>query len=447
MAWYEEARFYHIYPLGLLDAPKENDYGEPVNRIKNLYPWIDHLKKLNVNALYIGPLFESGTHGYDTTDYKKVDSRLGTNADLAEFVKKCHDEGIKVILDGVFNHTGRDFFAFKDIKENRENSQYKNWYAGVNFSGNNEYNDGFSYENWGGYNLLVKLNQYDQGVKDYIEEVIRFWVDEFDIDGLRLDAADVLNFDFMKHLRYVANTVKEDFYLMGEVIHGEYNRWVNPEMLHSVTNYPLHKALYSGFNDHNFFEIAHTSKRICDMGLNRPDGAHLYNFIDNHDVERIVNKLNEKAHLKLANILLYTMPGIPSIYYGSEFGIEGKKENGSDDSLRPAINLEDYADAYETNPITKTVVALGKVREEEKALTYGGYRELKLTTTNYAFERSMEGSHVIVTVNNEANDAFFDVDAPDGTYSGVLLGQSVEVSGGRLSVQISANDGEVWVRA
>ena len=216
MTWYEEARFYHIYPLGLLGAPATNDYGEPESRLKELDSWIDHLKHLHFNALYIGPLFESGSHGYDTTDYKKVDTRLGTNEDLKEFVEKCHDAGIRVILDGVFNHTGRDFFAFKDLQKNRESSPYRDWYCNVNFSGNNEYNDGFSYENWGGFNLLVKLNQYNQAVKDYVEEVIRFWVSEFDIDGLRLDAADVLNFDYMKHLRYVANTVdKEDFYLMG----------------------------------------------------------------------------------------------------------------------------------------------------------------------------------------------------------------------------------------
>lgn len=447
MIWYEEARFYHIYPLGLLGAPQTNDYGEPVSRLKELDPWIDHLKKLHINALYIGPLFESGTHGYDTTDYKKVDARLGTNEDLKTFVKKCHDARIHVILDGVFNHTGRDFFAFQDIKKNRENSPYRDWYRGVNFGGNNEYNDGFSYENWGGYNLLVKLNQLNPAVKDYIADVIRFWVEEFDIDGLRLDAADVLEFDFMKHLRYVANTVgKEEFYLMGEVIHGEYNRWVNDEMLHSVTNYPLHKALYSGFNSKNFFEIAHTSKRICDMGLNRPEGRHLYNFCDNHDVERIINKLNNRDHWKQVQILLYTMPGIPSVYYGSEFGIEGKKENGSDASLRPAIDLKDYADAYESNEFTKTIAALGKAREEELAFSYGTYRELTLTTTNYAFERAQGDGRGIVCLNNSDDEAHFDVEAVNGTYMGVLSGEEFEVSDGRLRVVIKANDGEVYVR-
>ena len=115
MAWYNEARFYHIYPLGLTGAPEHNDYNEPVHRLRELFPWIKHIKKLACNAIYIGPLFESVGHGYETTDYKKVDSRLGDNQDLADFVSACHEQGIKVILDGVFNHTGRDFFAFQDI--------------------------------------------------------------------------------------------------------------------------------------------------------------------------------------------------------------------------------------------------------------------------------------------------------------------------------------------
>ena len=172
-----------------------------------------------------------------------------------------------MILDGVFNHTGRDFFAFRDLKANRENSPYLGWYCSVNFGGDNEYGDGFSYENWGGYNLLVKLNQRNSAVQEYFSDVIRFWVSEFDIDGIRLDAADVLDFEFMKVLRRTANQVKKDFWLMGEVIHGDYSRWANGDTLHSVTNYTLHKALYSGHNDHNYFEIAHTVKRTISISL------------------------------------------------------------------------------------------------------------------------------------------------------------------------------------
>ena len=446
MAWYDEAVFYHIYPLGLTDAPKENSYGPVEHRLNTLLPWISHIKEIGCNALYIGPLFESVGHGYETTDYKKLDSRLGDNKDLANFVSECHAAGIKVIFDGVFNHTGRDFFAFKDIQKNRENSPYRDWYCNVNFGGNTEYNDGFSYENWGGYNLLVKLNQRNPAVKDYICDAIRFWVREFDVDGIRLDAADVLDFDFMQALRHLANEVKPDFWLMGEVIHGDYSRWVNEGTLHSVTNYQLHKALYSGHNDHNFFEIAHTVKRLYEMGGSRPDGLKLYNFVDNQDVERIYTKLNNKAHFAPVHILMYTLPGIPSVYYGSEFAIEGRKEKWSDASLRPALNLSDFKDAVKTNPSTELIAALGHARQKSKALAYGDYRELLLTNRQYAFSRNFEEDSAIVTVNNDDNDFTMTVGAGNSsTYVGVLSGEKVSVNNGCITVNVKANYGELWL--
>jgi len=443
MSWYNEAVFYHIYPLGLAGAPKQNEYGEPVHRLNTLLPWIDHIKEIGCTALYIGPLFESVGHGYETTDYRKLDSRLGDNKDLKNFVAACHEKEIKVIFDGVFNHTGRDFFAFKDIQEKRQNSPYVNWYCNVNFSGNTEYNDGFSYENWGGYNLLVKLNQRNPDVQNYICDVIRFWVSEFDVDGIRLDAADVLDFDFMKQLRRTAEEVKPDFWLMGEVIHGDYSRWVNGSTLHSVTNYALHKALYSGHNDHNYFEIAHTVKYLQNMG-----DLDLYNFVDNHDVERIYTKLSNKAHFAPVHVLLYTLPGVPSIYYGSEFGIEGKKERTSDDSLRPALNLADYADAVEKNPCTALVAALGKVRQNTPALNYGSYAELMLTNRQYAFARDLDGVRVIVTVNNDDNAASMDLAAGNAAeYVGTLTGEKVSVENGRIHVTVAGNSGNIWVPA
>ena len=443
MSWYNEAIFYHIYPLGLTGAPKQNDYAEPVHRLNTLLPWISHIKEIGCTALYIGPLFESVGHGYETTDYKKLDSRLGTNEDLTAFVKACHEQGIKVIFDGVFNHTGRDFFAFKDIQQNRENSRYLNWYCNVNFWGNNEYNDGFSYDNWGGYNLLVKLNQRNPEVQNYICDVIRYWVSEFDVDGIRLDAADVLDFDFMRALRRTADEVKPDFWLMGEVIHGDYSRWVNGETLHSVTNYALHKALYSGHNDHNYFEIAHTVKYLQNMG-----NLDLYNFVDNHDVERIYTKLSNKAHFAPVHVLLYTLPGIPSIYYGSEFGIEGRKERSSDDSLRPALDYDKYSDAININPCTALIAALGKIRQNTPALSYGSYTELQLTNRQFAFARDLDGVRVIVTVNNDDNDACMNLPAGNAAeYIGTLSGQKVTVENGRINVTVRANSGEIWVPA
>ena len=434
MVWYEEAVFYHIYPLGLTGAPFENDYNETVHRINELYPWVDHIKRIGCKGLYIGPLFESKTHGYDTTDYYRLDRRLGNNEDLKNFVSYCHEKGIKVVLDGVFNHTGRDFFAFKDIQEYRENSWKKDWYQNVNFWGNNEFNDGFSYDNWGGYNTLVKLNLFNPEVRNYLLDVVRYWVREFDIDGLRLDTADVLNFDFMKELRLLANEIKEDFWLMGEVIHGEYHRWVNENTLNSVTNYHLHKALYSGHNDHNYFEIAHTIRRQRDMGLGNK--VHLYNFVDNHDVERIYSKLNNKKHFPLVHIMLYTLPGIPSLYYGSEFGIEGKKERYSDDSIRPQLDLKQLLS--EDNKHLKLIEKLTRIHNEYKQLSYGDYRELSLTTTAFAYARD----NVLVALNNSDDVAYFDLKV-EGRYIGAFSGKIVTSEDSNLHLVLSANQGEI----
>ena len=436
MAWYDEAVFYHIYPLGLTGAPAQNPYGEPVHRLERLTPWIRHIRDIGCTGLYIGPLFESVGHGYETTDYRRVDSRLGTNEDLRDFVAKCHEAGLRVILDGVFNHTGRDFFAFRDLQANRQNSRYLHWYCNVNFGGNNEYNDGFCYDNWGGYNLLAKLNLRNPEVRDYLLDTVRFWAAEFDIDGLRLDAADVLDFDFMRQLRAVAETLKPDFWLMGEVIHGDYGRWVNERTLNSVTNYHLHKALYSAHNDHNYFEIAHTVKRHLDMGMG--SRVRLYSFVDNHDVERIYTKLRDKSHFLPVHVLLYTLPGIPSLYYGSEFGIEGRKERWSDASLRPCLDLA--ALKARPNACLEIIAALGRVYNSESALWYGDYRELQLTTTKYAFGRG----DLIVTVNNAGEPAAFDLNA-EGAYVGALTGARASSDGGRLHLEISGNSGEIWI--
>lgn len=413
MAWYDSAVFYHIYPLGLCGCPHDNN-GETGEHFDKLNEWAEHAKRIGCNAIYIGPLFESGSHGYDTTDYRLVDRRLGTNDDFKQFVKNCHANDVKVIVDGVFNHTGRDFFAFQDIKQNRENSRYKDWYCNVNFWGNNEYNDGFSYDNWGGYNLLAKLNLWNPEVKNYHLETVKFWVDEFDIDGIRLDAADVLDFGFMKELRSFCNGLKPDFWLMGEVIHGDYSRWANNDMLHSVTNYELHKGLYSGHNDHNYFEIAHTIKRLNGIVGDKK----LYTFCDNHDVARIYSKLNNKAHMYNVAILVYTVPGIPSIYYGSEFGIPGNKENGSDWNLRPDLNLADFNEKDELPALYTT---LGHLKQRFPELTYGDYRELYLTTGQFAFARCMDDRAVVTALNNADNDAHMEINLPVGANKAVNL--------------------------
>ncbi|MBR3076906.1 MAG: alpha-glucosidase C-terminal domain-containing protein [Oscillospiraceae bacterium] len=433
MSWYQNAVIYHIYPLGLTGAPMQNPGAEPVRRLASLYPWVDHLAGLGFNALYIGPLFESVGHGYETTDYRKLDSRLGTNEDLRAFVSYCHGKGVRVILDAVFNHTGREFFAFRDLLEKRETSPYRDWYRNVNFRSDNGYHDGLSYETWGGYELLAKLNLQNPEVVRYHLDTVRFWVEQFDIDGLRLDAADVLDFGFMQALRQLADRIKPEFWLMGEVIHGEYARWVNDQTLHSVTNYRLHKALFSSHNDGNYFELAHTVEQLGALC------GKLYSFADNHDVERIQTRLRCKADYLPVHVLLFTLPGVPSVYYGSEFAVEGKKELYSDASLRPALRLEDYRnDAH-----AALIGALAGARRAEPALRVGSYEKLALTTGYFAFARRAGEREALVAVNNSGEPVTLTLPARLEGYRSALHGGNRYTENGQIRIELPPHGAEL----
>lgn len=435
--WYEKGVFYHMYPLGMTGAPKQNTKEGVTNRFDELNDWIPHIQKLGFNAVYIGPLFESSSHGYDTKNYRLVDRRLGDNEAFKNFVKLCHQSEIQVVVDGVFNHTGREFFAFKDIQEKRWDSPYKDWYKGVNFNGNSPYNDGFGYEAWQGHYELPCLNLWNPDVRNYLFDVIQFWIDTFAIDGIRLDCANVLDFNFMKEMRQKTSTMKEDFWLMGEVIHGDYARWVNPEMLHSVTNYELHKSLYSGFNDHNFFEIAHNVRRL--EAIHRK----LYTFVDNHDEDRIASKLKIKEHLLPVYTCLFTLPGIPSVYYGGEWGVEGKRTRTSDEELRPALKAGQDEELHV--PLTDWIGMLGKIHQENPEYHDGIYQELLLTNRQYAFARKAEKSICITAVNNDDQDVTIHVPVPihASTAENLFTGDVLPIENGKLALSLEGNGGVV----
>ncbi len=448
--WYERAVFYHIYPLGMCGVPKHHiDFvpGDvPEQHFKEMEQLLAHLKRLGVTALYIGPLFESEGHGYETTDYYKVDSRLGDNNSFKHFVEACHKENIRVVVDGVFNHSGRSFFAFQDLKQKREGSAYRDWYCNVNFWANNEFNDGFSYEAWHGYNILPRLNLWNPAVRGYLLDVVRFWCSEFDIDGIRLDCADVLHFDFMKELRSLANRIKPDFWLMGEVIHGDYSRWVNRDMLHSVTNYELHKGLYSGHNDHNYFEIAHTVRRLFDRGGLVREGK-LYTFVENHDVNRLIDKVNKTEHMENIYLLSYTLPGIPSIYYGGEFRLHGVQANGSDDAIRPAISQIQYQELAEKEKAFVDYLAmLGQAKELLPALSIGTYEERMLTNRQYAFARVSEGQTALVAVNNDESAAQVNIRAESGEYIDFETNERMICENGTIALQLPPHSGKLLVK-
>lgn len=421
--WAYESVFYQIYPLGFCGAPFEND-GVLEHRIKKVNDWIPHIKKVGANAIYFSPVFESDTHGYNTRDYTKIDTRLGTNEDFAEVCDNLHKEGIKVVLDGVFNHVGRGFWAFQDVLKNREQSPYVNWFGRIAFDGNSNYNDGLWYEGWEGNYDLVKLNLRDEDVIQHIFDAIRGWVKEFDIDGLRLDVAYCLDHDFMRRLRRFCDELKPDFFLLGETLHGDYNQIMNDEMLHSVTNYECYKGLHSSFNSMNMFEINHSLLRqFGPENWTLYKGKHLLSFVDNHDVTRVASILNNKKHLPLIYALAFGMPGIPCVYYGSEWGAEGRKEDG-DSALR--ISFEEP----QWNDLTDFIAKLAKAKKESKALQYGDFTSTVLTNGQCVFKREWEGERVYVAVNATDQDFWAGFDAGTSQATDLISENTVELNGG-----------------
>ena len=420
--WAYEGIFYQIYPIGFCGAPTAND-GKTVSRILKLKDWSSYLESLGISSILLNPIFESDNHGYDTRDYKKIDCRLGTNEDFAEVCKDLHAHNVKIVLDGVFNHVGRGFWAFKDVQEKKWDSPYKDWFC-INFDGNSCYNDGFWYEGWEGHFELVKLNLANSAVVDYLLECVKGWIDEFDIDGLRLDVAYCLDRNFMKRLRSFCQELKPDFALIGEVLFGDYNQIVNVEMLHSCTNYECYKGIYSSFNSMNMFEIAHSLNRQYgpeQWCIYR--GKHLMSFVDNHDVTRIASILTNKNHLPLTYGLLLGMPGVPCIYYGSEWGEEGVKAPNNDYALRPCF------EEPKPNELTEEIKKMIHVRTGSNALCHGSYRNVVLTNHQLIFERRTDDERMLVAIN--ASDAPFTAHNGElgGTMTDLLTGNEIQMSG------------------
>lgn len=448
MGWEADAIFYHLFPLGCLGAPERNPFsGPPINRLAGLTNWIDHLQKLGANALLLGPVFESSGHGYDTADFFKIDRRLGDDASLAAISRELHRRGIRIVLDGVFHHTGRDFHAFRDICERGNASQYCDWYH-LDFTRRSPCGDPFYYEGWNGNYDLAKLNLRNPAVRDHLFAAVSSWIERFDIDGLRLDAADALDLDFQRELAAHCRALKPDFWLMGEVVHGDYRKWAYPEGLASTTNYMAYKGLWSSLNDRNYFEIAYTLNR--EFG---PDGIyrnlHLYNFVDNHDVDRAASILNEPAHLYPLYTLLLTMPGIPSIYYGSEWGIAGRKLKETDAPLRPALDpiaMRRDAPHPEFAGFIKRLIA---IRRNHPALRAGDYRQLHVAHEQFAFARRESAESIVVALNAADQPADFALGVPDIERDRLVdvlnEGDSFEIKGGKCRFSVRPRGARILV--
>ena len=420
--WAYESVFYQIYPLGFCGAPFEND-GVQTHKIKKVEEWIPHMKKLGINAIYFSPVFESDTHGYNTRDYKKIDVRIGTNQDFKEVCQRLHENGIRVVLDGVFNHVGRGFYQFQDVLKNRENSPYLNWFH-INLGGNSNYNDGLWYEGWEGNYDLVKLNLQNGEVVHHILDAVQYWIDEFDIDGLRLDVAYCLDENFVRTLRSFTTEKKPDFFLLGEMLHGDYNRLMNDSMLHSVTNYECYKGLYSSFNSMNMFEINHSLLRqFGPENWTLYKGKHLLSFVDNHDVTRVASILSNEKHLPLIYAMCFGMPGIHCVYYGSEWGTRADKSQG-DPALRPCFEQPEW------NELSEFISKLAEAKKNSEALNYGSFRSVLLTNRQCIFERASGHERVMVAINADGAPFTAHFDAGCGMATDLITGQPHDFGGG-----------------
>ncbi|GAA0078665.1 alpha-amylase family glycosyl hydrolase [Clostridium sp. CTA-5] len=440
--WIRESIFYEIFPLGFCGVLSNNKIYQDKNSIKKLEEWIPHLKSIGINALYLGPIFESTNHGYDTKDYYNIDKRIGSNEVFKEVCKELHKNNIKIILDGVFNHVGREFWAFKDVQNNGKNSKFCDWFVNINFNNNSPMGDNFSYEGWNGCYDLVKLNLKNREVLDHLLHAIEMWIDEFDIDGLRLDAADSIDFEFFKILKKFTENKKDDFWLMGEVIHGDYTRWANKESLDSTTNYECYKGIFSSHNDKNYFEIAYSLNRLFGNGGIYKDLC-LYNFVDNHDVNRIVSNLKESEYIYNVYTLLFTMPGVPSIYYGSEWGLEGIKGKNTDEPLRPELDLDDIK-----NPNLKLldfIKNLSNIRIKLDALKYGDYKQVVVKNEQFIFVREYKEEKVFVILNLSDKDSLLDFEIQ--FEKGIdLLNNNKIIDGGKISLKVEAFSSKIIIK-
>ena len=396
---------YQIYPIGFCGAPKEND-GKTEHRILHVLDWIPHLQKLGITRVLFNPVFESDRHGYDTRDFMKIDCRLGTNEDFKAVCERLHEAGIGVILDGVFNHVGRGFPFFQDVIEHKWDSPYKDWFH-INFN-DSWAQDGFTYGNWEGHNELVRLNLQNPAVKAYLHEAVEFWIREFRIDGIRLDVAYCLDRGFLREFSDYMHQNHPDILLIGEMIGGDYNVLLRDGGLDSVTNYECRKGLFSSMNSRNLFEIGYSLNR--QFG---PDpwclytGRHLLSFADNHDVDRLASVLADSRDLALTYDLIYAMPGIPCIYYGSEWGIQGKRTQHSDDDLRP------YLEHPEWNELCGHLAELAAIRRKCSALTYGDYRQVYTRNEQWAFTRTDDAGVLLFALNISEEET---VIYPDGSF-------------------------------
>jgi glycosidase len=364
-SWISYAVWWHVYPLGF-------------GRLRKIADWLDYAVELGANGLQLGPVFESSTHGYDTIDHFRIDPRLGSSEDFDALVAAAHARGVKVLLDGVFNHVGRGFRAAPE------------WFSGTVFEGHDE---------------LPELDHDNPEVLDYTVQVMEHWLGR-GADGWRLDAAYAVKPAFWKAAVDRVRATHPAAWFVGEMIQGSYVEFLNDSGLDAITQYELWKAIWSSLNDGNFYELAWALKRHATFGLPMT-------FVGNHDVTRIASKLDDERHLAHALVVLFLASGVPSIYYGDEQAFRGIKEDraGGDDAIRPPFPDSPAGLAPYGWPTYRLHERLIGIRRRHPWLAHAALTPVHLTNTALALTAEGDGQRVLALLNVGDDDYTFPVDA------------------------------------
>ena len=404
--WLQESVVYQIFPDRFNNGDKSNDpagvkrWGDKVTvesmfggDLQGIIDKLDYLSDLGINLIYLTPVFKSTTnHKYNTMDYYEIDPQFGTKEKAKELINKCHEKGIKVIFDAVFNHTGSDFFAFSDLLKNQEKSKYKDWYFVDSYPVSKEKINYYTFAD--NISEMPKINVCNKEARKYLLDVGRYWVKEFGIDGWRLDVCDEVDHDFWKDFRKAVKEVNKDAVIIGEVMH-EAGSYLSGSELDSIMNYPFKIAMTDFF-----------AKRVIDgkkfnniLSLSRASymksiTSQMLNLIDCHDTKRFLTECsNDKDKMKLAIAFQFTYLGVPYIYYGDEVGMSG----GDDPDCRRCMIWDEKLQDLSLKKLYKDMI---KLRKENKALIFGSYKNLYTKENTLAYLRSYEDEKIVVLINN-----------------------------------------------
>ncbi|KPV59974.1 cyclomaltodextrinase [Paenibacillus sp. A3] len=447
-AWVKDAIFYQIFPERFANGDPGNDPegmepwgGEPTPKnyfggdLQGVIDHLDHLSALGVNAIYFNPVFRATTnHKYDTADYMTVDPHFGTNETLKKLVEACHERGIRVLLDAVFNHCGHTFPPFLDVKEKGPDSRYAGWFHVREWP--LDVKDGIpTYDTFAYEPIMPKLNTEHPEVKEYLLKVAKYWIEEVDIDGWRLDVANEVDHRFWREFRDVVKKAKPDAYILGEIMHDSMP-WLMGDQFDAVMNYPLTNIIieFAAKKERDGASFAYALGALLASYPQQANEA-AFNLLGSHDTVRLLTLCDEdKQRMKLATLLQFTLTGTPCVYYGDEIGLTGDYDPG----CRKCMEWDEEKQDRELFAFFRQVIAL---RKQYEALRTGDmtFRFAQENDMRLAYERSLGSDRFIVAVNagSAADTLILPVDRD--RWKDHLTEEELIADSGELHLRLPAN--------